>query len=87
MAEKTVSSTEFQTRAGVYIDQAAKEPVIITRHRRAVRVLLDIDEYERLKSFDTRKALYPHELDGELAEELERGYQGKPTPEVDHLLK
>ncbi len=86
MTQKTVTSTEFQTRAGVYIDQAAKEPVIITRHNRKVRVLLDIEEYERLKGLDSRRPLYPHELDDEMAQELEKGYQGAPTPELDHLL-
>lgn len=48
----TVASTEFQNRAGLYLDQAAKAPVFITRHRRPVRVLIDIEEYERLKSRD-----------------------------------
>ena len=51
---KEVASTEFQNRAGLYFDQAAKEPVIITRYNRPVRVLMDINEYERLKARDTR---------------------------------
>lgn len=83
-----VSSTEFQTRAGQYIEKSAKEPVFISKHNRPLRVLLDVDEYKRLKSYDdTRIALYPHELDDEMKAELEKGYQGKPTPELDHLLK
>ena len=87
MARKTVSSTEFQTRAGAYIEQAAKQPVFITKHRRPLRVLIDIEEYERLKRYDTRQALYPHELSDGLKAELEKGYQGEETPELDHLLE
>jgi prevent-host-death family protein len=83
---KTVPSTEFQNHAGRYIDDAGTGPVVITRHQRPVRVLLHIDEYERLKSYDTRKALYPHELPDDLKAELEQGYPGDPTPELDRLL-
>lgn len=85
MTLKSVTSTEFRNKAGLWLDEAAKGPVVITKHSRPSRVLIDVDEYERLKSFeDTRKALYPHELGDELFEE---GYQGTPTPELDHLLK
>ena len=66
MTTRHVTSTEFQTRTGLYLDEAGKAPIIITRYNRPVRVLVDIDEYERLKSYDTRKALYPHELSAEL---------------------
>ena len=86
MTRKTVSSTEFQTRAGAYIEQAAKQPVFITKHQRPLRVLIDIEEYERLKQYDTRRALYPHELSDRLKAELEKGYGGDETPELDHLL-
>lgn len=86
MAQKTITSTEFQTRAGAYIEQSAKQPVIITKHHRPLRVLMDIEEYERLKRYDTRQAVYPHELSDELKAELEKGYQGEATPKLDHLL-
>ncbi|MEE8058293.1 MAG: type II toxin-antitoxin system Phd/YefM family antitoxin [Pseudomonadales bacterium] len=87
MSETNVSSTEFQNKAGQYLDQAAKSPVFITRYSRPVRVLIDIDEYERLKSYDTRQALYPHELSDELKAELEKGYQGEETPHLNHLME
>ncbi|MDP7547251.1 MAG: type II toxin-antitoxin system Phd/YefM family antitoxin [Alphaproteobacteria bacterium] len=86
MARNSITSTEFQTRAGTYLDQAAKGPVFITRHKRAVRVLLDIDEYERLKQYDTRQSLYPHELSDELKAELEKGWQGARNKHLDHLM-
>ncbi len=87
MAAKRITSTEFQTRAGQYLDESSKAPVFITRHKRAVRVLLDIDEYQRLKAIDTRVALYPHELSDELKAALDKGYQGRATPELDHLME
>ena len=82
---KNVTATEFRNQAGRYLEEAAKAPVVITRHSRPSRVLLDIEEYERLKTFeDTRRSVYPHELGDEFFEE---GYQAKPTPELDHLLE
>lgn len=57
-----VTSTDFQNRPGAYMDQALKSPVIITKHSRPARVLLDIEEYERLKSLDTREAFWAHEI-------------------------
>lgn len=81
-----VTSTEFQNRAGLYIEQSGKNPVFITKHNRPVRVLIDIDEYNRLKEYDTRQALYAHELPDDIVSELDKGYQGKPTPGLDQLL-
>lgn len=86
MQEKSVTSTEFRSRAGQYLDEAAKAPVIITKHSRPSRVLLDIEEYERMKRYDTRKAFYPHELDDDAKALLDEGYQGRDTPDLDHLL-
>lgn len=87
MAHMTVTSTEFQTRAGKYLDEAAKAPVYITRHERPVRVLVDVAEYERLKEFDTRRAYLVEDLPDHIKADIERGYKGEQTPELDHLLK
>jgi len=57
-----VSSIEFQDNVGSYLELSGKEPVVITRDDRPLYVLLDIDEYERLKSRDTRRAWYAHEV-------------------------
>ncbi|ESQ91301.1 hypothetical protein ABAC460_06970 [Asticcacaulis sp. AC460] len=61
MTEFTVPSTEFQNRAGLYIERSAKDPVFITKHSRPVRVLLDIDEYRKLRK-NYREALHVSEL-------------------------
>jgi prevent-host-death family protein len=87
MADKQVTSTEFQNKAGVYLDNAGRAPVFITRHNRPYRVLIDILDYERLKSFDTRRAYAPHELPDAIKAELDKGYQGEETPQLDHLLR
>jgi prevent-host-death family protein len=56
MKPKQVTATDFRQHAGRYLDEAAKAPVVITRHNRPARVLLDIDEYERLTAADARRA-------------------------------
>ncbi|MET0118106.1 MAG: hypothetical protein ABW090_11840 [Sedimenticola sp.] len=38
-------------------------------------------------SKDTRKAFNVNELPDDLKKELEKGYQGRETPELDHLLE
>jgi prevent-host-death family protein len=71
MTDITVTSSKFQTHLGRYLDQAAKGPMMITKHNRPFRVLLDIDEYNRLKARDTRMAYWSHELPQEAIEALE----------------
>jgi prevent-host-death family protein len=85
--KNTVSISEFQTRAGQYIESSANMPVYITKHGRPVRVLIDVGEYEWLKAYDTRQAFYPHELPNEMKAELEKGYQGPSRPELDQMMQ
>lgn len=87
MDNNHISASDFQNRAGYFMDRAGKAPIYITRYNRPIRVLVDIDEYERLKRFDTRLSLHPHELSDEIKEVLEQGYQGRATPELDHLME
>jgi len=88
MATETtnVSSTTFQNSAGHYLDEAGKKPIYITKYGRPMRVLIDIEEYERLKAIDAPQVLHPSELDDEMKAELAKGDQGSPTPELDHLM-
>ena len=86
MAEICVSSTEFQTRAGLYIEQSGKTPVVITKHRRPARVLIDIEEYERLKARDTRRAHATEALPDEWAEALATASYGDADPELEKLM-
>ena len=77
MAHTTITSTELQTRAGKYLDEAGEVPVYITRPDRPDRVLVDASEYERLKRFDTRQTWYPEELPDHIKAAFERGYEGQ----------
>lgn len=81
-----VTSTELQRKLGEVISHAKREPVTITSHGREEVVICDVEYFNRLKKYDTRKALYPHELSDDLKSELEKGYQGPETPHLDHLL-
>jgi len=84
---KQVAATEFQNRAGLYFETSAKEPVFITRYKRPVRVLIDIDEYERLKARDTREALAVEDLSWEEINNLSSDDYGEVDPELENLLK
>ena len=83
----TVTSVELQKHFGPVREKALKEPVTITHHGRDSLVVLSVEEFMRLKSLDTRRVFFTHELPDEIVAELDKGYQGEPTPHLDHLLK
>jgi prevent-host-death family protein len=86
MAGVTIASTEFQTRAGLYMERAAKGPVFITKHSRPVRVLIDIEEYDRLKARDTRRAYAVEEIPEDWAEALDNVDLSHIDPELNKLM-
>jgi prevent-host-death family protein len=86
-AGNSVSATEFQTRAGLYIEQSGKAPVFITRHRRLARVLIDIEEYERLKARDTRQSYRTETLPDVWADALAEADYGPVEPALEALTK
>ncbi len=47
-----VTATKFQQNVGNYSDAALREPVIITNHNREYLVLMDVEEYNRLKQIE-----------------------------------
>ncbi len=86
---KKVPAREFKLHFGEFREAALTEPIGVTNHGRIRTVMISAkayEEFERLKQYDTRKALHPSELDDELKAELEKGYLGRKTPERDHLL-
>ncbi len=85
--EKSITATEFKNRAGLYIDKAAKGPVFITKHRRPARVLLDIDEYWRLKRLDDRRVLLAEEMSEEDLSEIAKGEMPRSFEHLDSELK
>lgn len=86
MSKISVTATEFQTRAGLYIEQSAKSPVFITKHRRTARVLIDIEEYERLKARDTRQSYRTEALPEEWTEALSAADYGSADPALESLM-
>lgn len=87
MSDISVSATEFQTRAGLYIEQSGKAPVFITKHKRPARVLIDIDEYERLKARDTRRAFATEDMPEEWVNALQAAEYGEVDPNIEKLMK
>ena len=83
----TITAAELQNNFGRYRDMAQREPIMVTHHGRESIVVLSAEEFKRLKAIDTRQAFYAHELPDDIRAELEKGYQGEPTPHLDHLMK
>jgi PHD/YefM family antitoxin component YafN of YafNO toxin-antitoxin module len=74
----TVTSATLAKQLGTVREKALKSPVVVTHHGRDSLVVLSIDEFNRLKSLDTRQHYYAEDLPDDLAEALR---QVKPGPE------
>jgi PHD/YefM family antitoxin component YafN of YafNO toxin-antitoxin module len=74
----TVISVEFGKQFGSVREKALKGPVVVTYHGCESLVVLSIEEFNRLKSLDTRQHYYAEDLPDDLAEALR---QVKPGPE------
>jgi prevent-host-death family protein len=61
---KTVSATEAKNRFGAVLDDAQREPVVISKQDRDVAVVLSMAEYERMRTGNIRAFL---ELRDEIA--------------------
>ena len=72
------TSADLQKHFGPIREKALKEPVSITHHGRESLVVMSVDEYRRLKAFDTRRHYYAWELPDDLVAALE---QVRPGPE------
>lgn len=62
---RCVPAAEFKTHFGEYRVAAQHEPIGITNHGRTSVVLLSATEFERLKSLDSRRAVYVAEIGDE----------------------
>lgn len=82
-----ITAAELQTHFDHYHELAQHEPVSVTEDGKESVVLLSAEEYRRLKAIDTRQAFYVHSLPDDILANLEGGYQGEPTPHLDHLMK
>lgn len=80
----TITAAELQKQFGRYREAAIREPVSVTHHGRESLVILSADEYKRLKALDDRKAIYPWELPGDLAEALAKAEPPEFTQKFNH---
>ena len=89
--ENAVTASEFKNHVGLYLDQAARAAVLITRYDRPSRVLIDYEEYHRLqalaKARPTRKAIRAEDLDAELVEALEGADYSHIDPKLNSLMR
>lgn len=81
------TATEFQRRFGEFWEQSAKGPVHITKHNRPSRVLIDEEEYRRLKRLDDREALFVEELSKADVKALKRAKAHRRHADLDALME
>jgi prevent-host-death family protein len=54
---KALSAREAKYNFGRLIDTARAAPVVVEKHGRPVVVVLSVEEYERLKAIELKKAV------------------------------
>ena len=86
MRSTRVTSSEFQKEYGRYSTMAKRQAVTITNHGRAELVILDAEEYERLRRLDDRVAISVDSLTESDLAELERSEIPEDTKQLDILV-
>jgi len=86
MASARVTSSEFQKEYGRYSTLAKRQAVTITNHGRAELVVLDAEEYERLRRLDNRVAMPVDALSESDLDELESSEIPEETKKLDVLV-
>lgn len=80
----TVTSATLAKQFGTVREKALKEPVVVTHHGRDSLVVLSIEEFNRLKTLDTRKHYYAADLPDDLAEALRHVEPGPESLRFAH---
>lgn len=78
-----ITSTELRNQFGHFGEIARREPVSITDQGSDGLVLLSAAEFERLKTLDTRQALYAWELPDDIAAALDAAQAPEWTARFD----
>lgn len=86
MASPRVTSSEFQKEYGRYSTLAKRQAVTITNHGRPELVVLDAEEYERLRRLDSRVAMPVEALSESDLEDMERSEIPEETRKLDILV-
>ena len=86
----SISSSEFQNHAGLYLERGSGT-VVITRYNRPARVLVDYEEFEQLKELarhrPTRQAFKAEEMGAEIAAALEAADYSHIDPKLNTLME
>jgi prevent-host-death family protein len=86
----TVSATQFQNQAGVYLKRGSGT-VVVTRYNRPLKVILDYEEFERLKAMasdrPTRKAMRVEFLPKDALDALRSADFSHIDPELNKLTE
>ncbi len=85
--KQTVTATEFKQSVGAYMEISGKKPVFITKHRRPVRVLIDAEEYDRLKRRDTRQAHSTGDAPADHIQMVTDADYGPIDPDLEKLME
>ena len=73
---KTFTTSDLSRRSGDVIAEAMREPVMITQRDKPRLVILNVDDYERLREYaDHRHVLTPETIDRELLEKMEKAVE------------
>jgi prevent-host-death family protein len=86
MRATKITSSEFQKEYGRYSAMAKRQAVTITNHGRAELVVLDAEEYERLRRLDDRVAMSVDSLTESDLAQLERSEIPEETKPLDVLV-
>ena len=86
MRATKITSSEFQKEYGRYSAMAKRQAVTITNHGRAELVVLDAEEYERLRRLDDRVAMSVDSLTKSDLAQLERSEIPEDTKHLDVLV-
>ncbi|MES2000851.1 MAG: type II toxin-antitoxin system prevent-host-death family antitoxin [Pseudomonadota bacterium] len=86
---RTVSSSEFQTRAGQYLERGST--VVVTRYNRPLKVVIDYAEFEHLKELathrPTREAMRVEDLPEDAVEALRAADFSHIDPGLNKLME
>ncbi len=86
MANTRVTSSQFQKEYGRYSSMAKREPVTVTNHGRDELVIVDAQEYERLRRLDDRVAIPVEALSEADLDRLEKSKIPGHTKDLNHLV-
>ena len=79
---KTYTTSDLSRRSGDIIADAMKQPVTITQRNKPRLVLLNIEDYERLKEFaDHRRVFTPDMIDEAMMAQIERAVEDYASSE------